>query len=73
MNSYQTNNLSKLIAGVKSDSDKESKTMRFTIYKYQNNKAIGHINFDDMDFELLKALHALGYRVEVEPLPQPTK
>lgn len=47
--------------------------MRFTIYKNHQGAPIGHINFDDMTITLLRALIALDYTVEIEPIPQPTK
>ena len=40
--------------------------MRFNIMKY--DKIIGHIDFDEMTIPLLRALHELGYRVELEDL-----
>lgn len=40
--------------------------MRFDIMIH--NRVIGHINFDDMNTPLMKALFALGYTIKVEKI-----
>ena len=40
--------------------------MRFDIMRH--DKVIGHVNFDDMDTDLLKMFISRGYRIELVTL-----